>query len=137
MFAKIVPVVFGEKTYYMAYSAWAMFQISDLSEEKQIMEILMDFQAEGFPLFCKAVEIMSKAAENIRAYEGEEKGNVLLADQVMAMAGPMDLLNLKRALAEAVASGYGREIGGLKEEVDLGLCELEKKTDPPVQNFCH
>ena len=45
------------------------------------------------------------------------------------MARPVDVLELRRAMLEAVAHGYGREMREEEEEIDVGLAELQKKTD--------
>ncbi len=129
MFAKTVSVMFRGKKYFLAYNAWAMFQIQDLSPEKGVMEILAAQGKEGFSLFCKAAALMSEAAEGISRYEGRDGQEALKSEQVMNLARPVDLLELRRAMLEAVAHGYGREMNEEAEEVDLGLAELQKKTD--------
>ncbi|MCI9486578.1 MAG: hypothetical protein HFI64_06270 [Lachnospiraceae bacterium] len=58
MFAKTVSVTYGGKEYFLAYNAWAMFQIQDLSPDKGVMEVLAAQGGEGFSLFCKAAELM-------------------------------------------------------------------------------
>ncbi len=119
--------MFGGEEYLLAYNAWAMFQIQDLSPEKEIMEILADQGNDGYPLFCKAVEFMSEAAEGIGRYEGKAARKTLKSEQVMNLARPMDILELRQAMLEAVVHGYGREVE--EEVIDLGLAELQKKTD--------
>lgn len=129
MFAETVSVIFGGKEYFLAYSAWAMFQIQDLSPEKGVMEVLAAQGSDGFSLFCEAAEVMSEAAEKIAGYEGKTIRETLDSGKIMSMARPVDLLELRRAMLEAVAHGYGREMNEEKEEIDLGLAELQKKTD--------
>lgn len=129
MFAKTVSVMYGGKEYFLAYNAWAMFQIQDLCPEKGVMEVLAAQDGDGFSLFCKAAEIMSEAAEKIVRYEGKETKRTLDGEQIISMARPVDILELRRAMLEAVAHGYGREVNEEKEEIDLGLAELQKKTD--------
>ena len=129
MFAKMTPVLFQGKTYHVAYNAWAMFQIQDLSEKRDVMDVLTENGSEDFPLFCKAAEIMSEAAESIRRYEGRDSEGTLKGEQVSCMATPMDILNLRQAMLAAVIYGYGREIEEENEEIDLGLAELQKKTN--------
>ena len=128
MFAKLAEVTFCNKVYHLAYTAKAMFEIQDISGEKEIMEILIDNTRDGFGLFCQAAEIMSQAAEDLRRYEGAKPGDVLTAEFIAMAARPVDLLELKGAMTRAVAYGFGREINDEKEEVDLGLAELQKKT---------
>lgn len=128
MFAKTVSAMFGGKEYLLAYNAWAMFQIQDLSPEKGVMEVLAAQGREGFSLFCKAAALMSEAAEGIGRYEGREAQETLKSEQVMNLARPVDILELRRAMLEAIARGYGREVNEEAEEVDLGLAELQKKT---------
>ena len=129
MFAKTVSVTYGGKEYFLAYNAWAMFQIQDLSPEKGVMEVLAAQGGEGFSLFCKAAELMSEAAEGICRYEGRETGEPLKSEQIANMARPVDVLELRRAMLEAVAHGYGREMREEEEGIDVGLAELQKKTD--------
>ncbi|WP_434310479.1 hypothetical protein [Hominifimenecus sp. rT4P-3] len=128
MFAKFTEVTFSGKTYRLAYTAKAMFEISDFAKDKEIMEILMDHTKEGFSLFCQTAEAMSQAAEELRRYESGQEGAVLTAKEIQMMARPVDLLNLKGAMTKAIAYGFGREIQEENDEVDVGLAELQKKT---------
>ena len=125
MFAKTVTATIRDRKYHLAYTAKAMFELMDLLGDKELMRVMI----EGYRDICQAAEIMSRAAEELRRYEGQDAGEILSADELMISARPVDLLELKTAMTQAVAYGYGREIENKTEEIDLGLAELQKKTE--------
>ena len=129
MFAKTVTVTIQGKDYHLAYTVKAMFEIMDLLGEKDLMTVMMDNTGKEYPNLCQMAEIMSEAAEELRDYEGQRAGEMLSAEELMVGARPVDLLALKNAMTQAVARGYGREVENEEQEVDLGLAELQKKTE--------
>lgn len=129
MFAKTVTVMIQEQDYHLAYTVKAMFEIMDLLGEKDLMTVMMDNTGKEYQNLCQMAEIMSKAAEDLLFYEGQATGKVLNAEELKIGARPVDLLALKSAMTQAVAFGYGREVENEEDEVDLGLAELQKKTE--------
>ena len=129
MFAKTVTATIRDRKYHLAYTVKAMFELMDLLGDKELMRVMIDNSPEGYRDICQAAEIMSRAAEELRRYEGQDAGEILSADELMISARPVDLLELKTAMTQAVAYGYGREIENKTEEIDLGLAELQKKTE--------
>ena len=119
MFAKTVTATIRDRKYHLAYTAKAMFELMDLLGDKELMRVMIDNSPEGYRDICQAAEIMSRAAEELRRYEGQDAGEILSADELMISARPVDLLELKTAMTQAVAYGYGREIENKTEEIDL------------------
>lgn len=129
MFAKTVKVNIQGTEYHLAYTAGAMFAIMDLLGDKELMTVMMDSTGKEFASVCQIAEILSQSAEKLRVYEGQKAGEILSADALLIRARPVDLLALKTAMTQAVAFGYGREVVNEEDEVDLGLAELQKKTE--------
>lgn len=129
MFAKTVKVTIQGKNYHLAYTAGAMFEIMDLLGDKDLMTVMMDNTGNEFASICQIAQILSQSAEKLRTYEGQKAGEILSAEALMIGMRPVDLLTLKTAMTQAVAFGYGREVANEEEEVDLGLAELQKKTE--------
>ena len=133
MLARYTEVDFCGRKLYLAYTAAAMFDINDLLEEKQeLIEVLSSAEKVNLKQFCSIVKVLSDYGENIRRVEGtSEKEKLITSEQIMAYMGPVEYLALKKAAMNAVIAGYGREIVDEEREIDLGLVELQKKTDQP------
>ncbi len=127
---KAVKINFAGKDFYMAMTAEAMFDLRDLSGDKTILKLIQPATKEARTYLFKAVSILTEAAELARRYMGYDKCLHHLTEKAIeAMATPDDILNMKVAVAEAIALGYNREINDPEKEVDLVLQELEKKTN--------
>lgn len=112
---------------YLAYTASAMFDIYDvLKDGQQVTDILVGSK-NTFPAFCEVVAIMAGYGERIRRAEGHLAEEPVSAESLMLM-DPVEYLELKREALAAVMSGYHKDIQD-GEEVDVGLAELQKKTD--------
>lgn len=135
MLAKYVETLMGGRKLYLAFTVTAMFQINELLGEQELFEVLSCTGKEGFDRFCDIIQILSCCGETIRQQEGYGKQEPLTKEQVAAYMTPVEYLGLKKAAMDAVMLGYGREIVDEKEEVDVGLAELEKKTDQPGRTY--
>lgn len=117
----------NEKRLYLAYTASAMFDIYDvLKDGQQVTDVLVGTK-DTFPTFCKVVAIMAGYGERIRRTEGHLAEEPVSAESLM-LVDPVEYLELKREALAAVMCGYHKDIQD-EDEVDIGLAELQKKTD--------
>lgn len=135
MLAKYVEACMGGRKLFLAFTVTAMFQINELLGDQELFEVLSCTGKQGFEQFCDIIRVLSCSGETIRQQEGYGKQEPLTKEQVAAYMTPVEYLELKKAAMDAVMIGYGREIVDEKEEVDVGLAELEKKTGQPGPTY--
>lgn len=124
---KLLKYEFGGNTYYLCFNGIAMFEINELLGDKQIVDLLTDNTIQGYRMSCEVLAILSEQGEAVRKYLGYDTQKPLTADEILSLAAPADVLSMKSAIMQAVAVGYGKEIGE-DDEVDIGLIEIQKKT---------
>lgn len=120
---------FAGKEYPLLFNGAALFAAQELTE-KNLVEALTEYNREGFDLLCRFVAILSEQAELCRRYEGHAPAEHLTAERLLRTAMPPDIEAMRLAALDALTRGYRREKGGEDEEIDLGLMELQKKSDP-------
>ncbi len=123
----MVETTLGGVTCRLMYNGTALFAVRDIVGDNLIDTLTLD-TAQGYDDLCRIVAVLAEQGELVRRYEGYDKGPMLSADDVRLLTRPADIPDLKRAVLSAVMLGYGREINPDKE-VDLGLRELQKKTE--------
>ena len=123
---KFTKWTFDGKDYYLSYNVMAVHQIYDLGIE-DLSAVISDRGAKAFEQVCRAAEIMIQQGELIRRYLGYDPGNVIAADTLMWSLGINNDLALRSAMMGAVLDGLKSETDE-RQEVDLGLLELQKKT---------
>lgn len=123
---KFTKWTFDGKDYYLSYNVMAVHQIYDLGIE-DLSAAISDRGAKAFEQVCRAAEIMIQQGELIRRYLGYDPGNVIAADTLMWSLGINNDLALRSSMMAAVLDGLKSETDE-RQEVDLGLLELQKKT---------
>ena len=123
---KFTKWTFDGKDYYLSYNVMAVHQIYDLGIE-DLSAAISDRGSKAFEQVCRAAEIMIQQGELVRRYMGYDPGNVIAADTLMWSLGINDDLALRSAMMGAVLDGLKSETDD-RQEVDLGLLELQKKT---------
>lgn len=123
---KFTKWTFDGKDYYLSYNVMAVHQIYDLGIE-DLSAAISDLGAKAFEQVCRAAEIMIQQGELIRRYLGYDPGNVTTAENLMLMLTTGEDISLRGAMMAAVLDGLKSETDE-RQEVDLGLLELQKKT---------
>ncbi len=129
MFDNYTKLVIEGKEYWLAYTAQAMIRLNEDLKDREITEVILGNKREDFDAFCHILSVLSECGELARRYEGFADGIVLEENLLRACLGPLTLLEAKKAGIHAIMKGLGREIQDENEEYDVGLAELEKKTD--------
>lgn len=123
---KFTKWTFDGKDYYLSYNVMAVHQIYDLGIE-DLSAAISNRGAKSFEQVCRAAEIMIQQGELVRRYLGYDPGNVISAETLMLTLGLNHDFALRSAMMEAVLDGL-RSDTDERQEVDLGLLELQKKT---------
>lgn len=120
---------FYGKTYYLMYTGNAFFDLLDeFGEPSDIVTKILPNTREAFDITCKVASVLSEQGAMVRSYMGHKKTDVLESETFKATARPINLIALKRAVSNEIFSGANREENE-EEEIDLGLQELQKKTE--------
>lgn len=115
-------------TYYLMYTGTAFFALmEEFGDPSDMIEKISPNTKEAYSALCKIGGILSEQGAIYRSYMGYERTSTLDPDKFQAVARPVNMLALKRAVSNEVFSGLNREENE-EEEIDLGLLELQKKT---------
>lgn len=123
-----VVLTFAGRAYPLLFNGAALFAAQELTD-KNLVEAVTEYSKEGFGLLCRLVAILSEQAELCRRYEGYAPAEPLTAERLLCTAMPYDIEAMRLAALDALTRGYRREQAE-EEEIDLGLLELQKKSDP-------
>ena len=123
---KFTKWTFDGKDYYLSYNVMAVHQIYDLGIE-DLSAVMSGRGSKSFEQVCRAAEIMIQQGELVRHYLGYDPGNVITAETLMLSLGIKDDMALRSAMMSALLDGLKSETDE-RQEVDLGLLELQKKT---------
>lgn len=131
---KAVKINLAGRVRYLAFTVEAMFQIQEVfGGSGEMIEAIKDNTREGFSAACKAAAILAEQGELVRRGLGYDPEPMTDAEAIAATMAPSEIAALKVAIPSALTLGYGREIEGDVDEVDLGLAELntQKKRSNP------
>lgn len=127
---KTVEFTLNGKEYSLLWNATAMFAAWDQFGDKgDLMEHFAGADSESWNNTVWMIVKLAQQGEAWRRYSGEEAKPMLTVEDVQRTAGPMDALRMRSAIREAYYKGFEREAPDKEEEIDLGLLELQKKTE--------
>lgn len=126
---KAAKITVAGTTYFLVMDGEAMFTIRDIYGGTRLMlEKMEQDTREGFLETCNAAAILAERGELVRRRLGYEPGRIPGRDDFALLTQPYEIVPLKRAIANAIKLGYGREITAPgDDEVDEGLEELNQK----------
>lgn len=126
---KAAKVKVADFEYYLVFDGEAMFTIRDIYGGTQLMlEKLEPDTRESFSETCAVAAIFAERGELLRRRLGYEPGKIPEKDDFVLMVRPFEIVELKRAIMNAVTLGYGREVTSPgDDEIDEGLAELNQK----------
>ena len=126
---KAAKITVAGTTYFLVMDGEAMFTIRDIYGGTRLMLDKMEQDTrEGFLETCNAAAILAERGELVRRRLGYEPGRIPERDDFALLTQPYEIVPLKRAIANAIKLGYGREITAPgDDEVDEGLEELNQK----------
>ena len=124
---KTIAVTVCGQEYHLCYNAAAMLELQDKYGD-DLYDAITEHTAAGLAGLCDVAATLSEQGELVRRYMGYDKGAVITAETLHVMLSPTELLTLRDRVLRAYMAGFGREINE-DEEADLGLAEMQKKTD--------
>ena len=77
---------------------------------------------------------LAKHGEAYRRYMGEDAVPMLSVEQAQQTMGPRDVIVARAAIREALSAAFARTERSEEDEIDEGLLELQKKTEPVSPN---
>lgn len=126
---RIVKMELFGREYYLAYNGAAMFALmEDGGEAREIIEKITAGNAEAFDALVRSAAVMSVQGNLVRRYMGHPQGPTLTETELRVRLYPEDAIILMQQVIKAMTLGMQREIPE-EGDVDLGLRELEKKTN--------
>lgn len=128
---KFITCEYNGVTYQLSCTAQALFSIydkfgytSDILETTKITEN----SVEGWKNACWMFALFAMQGELQRRLMGEDKRPMLQMEEIFQGGMPTDVSIVRRAVADALAQGFRREVPDPeKEEIDLVLMELEER----------
>lgn len=124
---KAVKVDVGGEEYYLLFNGAAMFEVDErFDSSAKLLDLLNQNSRSMFDALCWVVALLAEQGELVRRCMGYDPGEMLAEETIRALATPTDIMELRRAVVNAIMLGYGREEGD-GGEVDLGLAELNQK----------
>ena len=127
---KAIKITLNNREFYLYFNGEAMFEVQGMYGETPIFDVLMPSDKTAFTELCNMLALLSTQGELARRQLGYDKRPMLTAEDAALFITPMEVMPLKLAVLQAVAIGYGREIEGNQDAVDLVLAEIEKKEEP-------
>lgn len=115
---------------YLLLNGQALFDIYDKFGTKGfITDPLKDNNKAGFEATCFFLAKLCEQGELLRRWQGQTRGPVLSEQYFRVHLAPREVAAAKDAILAAIVLGFRREE---KEtgDLDLGLVELQKKTEP-------
>ena len=108
---KAAKITVAGTTYFLVMDGEAMFTIRDIYGGTRLMlEKMEQDTREGFLETCNAAAILAERGELVRRRLGYEPGRIPERDDFALLTQPYEIVPLKRAIANAIKLGYGREI---------------------------
>lgn len=126
---RIVEYEFRGQKYSLCLNAGALYDIYDqFGTEKDILEIISGNNAEGFNNLCWILAKLNEQGVAVKKYLERSHEKPLTETEWKILLSPLDAILAKEKIAECIIRAFNREIPE-DEEIDIGLLELEKKTE--------
>ena len=120
---KLTAFPFNGTTYYLLLNGAALFNIYDqYGSEGSVFDPIRGGGSEGFAAVCWYLAELIEQGELYRR-------SIPTTEAFAVELSPLDVPRAKAAIQDAILAGFSREEGAEQREVDVGLLELEKKTE--------
>lgn len=122
------------RTYHLLLNGAALFDAYDhFGDKGDLMDHIAGANRDSFENTVWMLVKLCQQGEAWRRYNGEDPQPMLSTEAALLFLGPMDVIRARAAIREAYALGFEREAPSEEEEIDLGLLELQKKTEPALR----
>jgi len=124
-----VKMQFDGKEYSLLYCGRAMLVAQDTFTDMSVLDIVGDRTVAGWDNLCKLAGILAEHGEEVRRRRKYTPQDMLDAEYLQIAALPHELVMVRDAVFNAVMLGLEREEKENNGEIDLGLQELQKKSE--------
>lgn len=129
---KTIPFRHKGRTYHLLMNAAALFDIYEKFGSKGfVLDHIQGNNRTSLEATCWMLAKLAEQGELWRRYQGFVGGEIPTEERFLLSLSPMDMPEAKRVITEAVQEGFRQEEGPERSEVDIGLLELQKKTETP------
>jgi len=94
----------------------------------EFFDKLKNSDSTSLDLACSLAEIMSRQGAAVRKLYGQPESEIFVA-AYKPLISRLTMIHLTNALMQTINSGLQQEVSSEDEEIDLGLLELQKKTE--------
>lgn len=127
---KTVEFKLDGQAYHLILNGAALFDAYDRYGNKgDLLERIGGTSRESFDDTVWLLVKLAQQGEAVRRLQGEEPKPMLTAERAAKILSPVDVVRAREAIRAAFAAGFEREVPDEEEEIDLGLAELQKKTE--------
>lgn len=129
---KLTHITIDGREYPLCLNGAALFDIyAKFGDKNAVVSHVEGSDRKAFYNTCWILAKLCEQGELVRRYQGFAPAEIPTENQFRLLMGPLDVLAAKSAIRRAVAIGFGREVQEEQEKrVDLGLLDLQKKTEP-------
>ncbi|MEG1492605.1 MAG: hypothetical protein RR394_10210 [Oscillospiraceae bacterium] len=125
---KAIKTLIDGREHFLYYNAEAMFALKSIFGEKNLIEAMAPGDAEGYSATLETAFVLAEQGELARRALGYDKNPLLTPQLIRAAITPMQVVQLKQDVFDAIDLGLHQDIEATGKVVDLGLEELQKKT---------
>ena len=116
---------------YLCLNGQALFDLYDKFGTKGfITDPIKGSGKKSFEAVCYYLFKLSEQGELYRRWQGQTHGPILTEQFFRVHLAPRDVYRAKDAIVTTIRIGFAREAEE-EHDVDLGLVELQKKTESP------
>lgn len=126
------PVKFelNGKEYSLLLTGAALFEAYDrFGDTGDLIDRITGADSESYENTVWMLVNLAKHGEGYRRHMGEDAQPMLSVETATHTMGPRDVVRARAAIRQAFIYGFEREHASEEEEIDLGLLELQKKTE--------
>ena len=128
---KTVDFEFNGQMLHLFLNGAALFDFYDkYGTEKDIPEVVSGDSRKSFLATCWLLYKLAEQGELARRQLGHTPEAIPTMGQLAVLLDPMDVLRARRAICETARLGLTMEHAPKRQYEDLGLLELQKKTEP-------
>lgn len=128
---KLVEFELNGQVYHLLMTGAALFEAYDRFGDKgDLLDRMIGADSKSFENTVWMLVNLAKHGEAYRRYMGEDALPMLSVEGAICTMGPRDVVAARAAIREAMDAAFAREPRSEEEEIDEGLLELQKKTEP-------
>ena len=130
---KTVEFELAGRTYHLMLNGAALFDAYDRFGDKgDLLDRIVGADRASFDNTVWLLVKLCQQGEVWNRHNGADPQPMLSAEAAAVLMGPMDVIRARAAIRAAYAAGFERDNPSEEEEIDVGLLELQKKTEPAL-----